>query len=96
MKHKHYDCIVAWAEGKKIQVKNKKTDEWEDLCCTPSWNNDFKYRIKPEPKPDLVKYVSVKIASGEICRWNIAAPAYANLILTFDSGTGELKSAEVI
>ena len=20
-KHKHYDCIVAWAEGKEIEVK---------------------------------------------------------------------------
>ena len=29
MKHKHYDCIVAWAEGKKIEFRINKNFTWE-------------------------------------------------------------------
>ena len=48
-KHKHYDCIVAWAEGKPIELYNIHTEEWY-LCNDPSWVTTFQYRIKPEPK----------------------------------------------
>jgi len=47
--HKHAKLIKLWADGAKIQVKDKQTRKWEDLCCTPAWNNDFEYRIK---RPD--------------------------------------------
>ena len=90
-------------EGKKVQVFDRVNDRWITSTLNDKLEeyrfgdySELDFRIKPEPKPDLVKYVSVKIASGEICRWNIAAPAYANLILTFDSETGELKASEVI
>jgi hypothetical protein len=91
--------IDAAREGKEVQIYlgehwlrsflNDELDAYQFLYYA-----ETDYRIKPQP--DLVKYVSVKIASGEICRWNIAAPAYANLILTFDGETGEPKLAEVI
>lgn len=29
MKHKHYDCIVAWAEGKQIQ--SKWIGDWQEV-----------------------------------------------------------------
>ena len=49
MRHKHYDLIVAWAEGKKIEKRLSKKD-WID-CHYPVWFDNDEYRIKPEPKP---------------------------------------------
>jgi hypothetical protein len=51
MKHKHYDCIVAWAEGKTIQFKKFESKDfagtWTDIRY-PSWDSRNEYRIKPE------------------------------------------------
>lgn len=57
MKHKHAELIKAWADGAQIQVKDKQTGRWDDLCCTPSWRNDFEYRIKPEEKKPVVRWL---------------------------------------
>ena len=52
MKHKHYECIVAWAEGKEIQVRYEKHD-WEDLATSyPGWYPHQEYRIKPESQEE--------------------------------------------
>jgi len=51
MKHKHYDCIVAWAEGKNIQFKAFSHSEWEDVDMHgEEWYEHYTYRIKPEPQ----------------------------------------------
>ncbi len=46
--------IIAHAEGKKIEVKDKRlSDNWYNWCETddPSFNiKQYDYRIKPEPK----------------------------------------------
>ena len=55
MKHKHYDCIVAWAEGKEIEVK--VADKWY-YAESPAWDIDYEYRIKKEPEIE-VKYFSL-------------------------------------
>ena len=47
--HIHAKVIKAWADGAKIQWFNSAIDRWSDIA-TPSWNIEFKYRIKPEPK----------------------------------------------
>ena len=52
MRHKHYDCIVAWASGETIEVK--VADKWI-YAETPSWDIDYEYRIKKEPVIE-VKY----------------------------------------
>jgi hypothetical protein len=96
MKHKHYDMIVAWAEGKTIQSFSDTYNQWEDVNGAPFWINNFQYRIKPEPKPDVVKYIVTKAISEGICRWDSATCEYANLCLVFDGITGKLKAAEVI
>jgi hypothetical protein len=49
MKHKHYDMIVAWANGQQIQIRETGGD-WEDID-EPSWINGCQYRIKPEQEP---------------------------------------------
>jgi hypothetical protein len=95
MKHKHYEFIVAWAGGAKIQWKNDLHD-WRDIG-DPAWINSYEYRIKPEPKPDYKKYFIYH--SDRSCIYpyisNISNET-ANIVLTFDGETGELKSAEVI
>jgi hypothetical protein len=56
MKHKHYDLIVAWANGAKIEAR-LKGGEWHELS-TPAWNGiDTEYRIKPEEKKPVVRYL---------------------------------------
>jgi len=47
-RHKHFDTIVAWAEGRPVQIKNAN-GEWMDLGEPMQWNVAHEYRIKPEP-----------------------------------------------
>lgn len=88
MKHKHADLIKAWADGAEIQHRYLRK-KWEDTR-NPGWDYDFEYRIKPEPKPDV-------IIEMHMTRFN-STKLYVepNLRLTFDNDTGDLKSAEVI
>lgn len=49
-RHKHADVIIAWAEGKGVQVWDKNNKRWCDMVLA---NPDFmadKYRIKPPAK----------------------------------------------
>ncbi len=59
MRHKYYDVIVAWAEGKEIQYRHKhhyKSGKWiivkpENFSNSPNFSNDdVEWRIKPEIK----------------------------------------------
>ena len=94
--HKHAELIKAWADGAEIEVLCGK-DYWE-VRQHPAWNQKVQYRIKPEPKPDFYKsylVFSTRIYSeGE--RFPVGGMMKANLQLTFDGETGELKSAEVL
>ena len=56
-KHKWYNEIVAWAEGKPIQykIRNKSVwNDWQDSTYSniPSFNGDIQFRVKP----NTVKY----------------------------------------
>ena len=94
--HKHADLIKAWADGAEIEFRWYCLDEWRRLT-TPRWDQDGEYRIKPEPRPDVVDYVRVgafyRLSVSEL-EWE--REANANLKLTFDGNTGKLKAAEVI
>ena len=59
MKHKHYDLILAWAEGTEIQHFCDYDNEWVDSKA-PSWSSYTKYRIKPKPKTINFKVALVK------------------------------------
>jgi hypothetical protein len=48
MKHKHYECIVAWAEGAEIEYYH---DFMWQTAKNPAWSLSGQYRVKPEPKP---------------------------------------------
>ena len=102
MKHKHYDLILAWANGAEIQYYFY--DKWSPVK-NPNWDNETEYRIKPEPKPDIVLYsYSTKLnfdfasltnaRSLDHLRKNIETKP--NIKLTYDGDTNELKSVEKI
>jgi len=88
MKHKHYDMIVAWAEGKDIQWNNNGV--WHNLIGLPNWYEFTQYRIKPEPNPNF--FQQYRIDENGI--WWFSG--VANLRLHFDGETKQLKSAEVL
>jgi hypothetical protein len=104
MKHKHYDCIVAWADGAQIQRLSVIHNQWEDIDMNgQEWYEHYKYRIKPEPKPDVVVYSRVVgkflIGCGNIEINQLILRPYAdnpNIKYTFDGEWGNLKSAEVL
>ena len=92
--HKHAELIKAWADGAIIERRITLSYDWtqEDY---PDWSESIEYRIKPEPKPDVVKY-------GLVMPNETATPftndyqKHDNIKLTFDGETGELKLAEVL
>lgn len=87
--HKHAELIKAWADGAEIEWKNSN-ESWV-VDRNPNWGyQDAMYRIKPEPKPDIVVSRWVyKDGSTSYC-------SQSNVRYTFDGETGKLKSAEVI
>lgn len=103
--HKHAELIKVWADGAEIQVFDNIFNSWFDVIDNkPSWDFEHEYRIKPEPKPDVV-------AKGIIEWGGNTANGVAdydtdfrvsehwerdNIKLTFDGETGKLKSAEVL
>ena len=103
--HKHAKLIKAWADGISLQKRyplathvSKHRADWHDFedDFYPNWEADWiEYRIKPEPKPDVVKSFMLTKANQ---LWDVETyiAHKPNLKLTFDGGTGELKSAEVL
>ena len=50
-RHKHADVIIAWAEGKDLQVRGSSAEKWSDLSlATPNFYDYWEYRIKPPAK----------------------------------------------
>ena len=97
--HKHSEVIKAWADGAEIQCRIDNQQEWVGIKTTPTWNVDWEYRVKPEPKPDVVVDAYI-IQRSDIPRGyefylpGIAWPA--NIKFVFDGETGKLKAAEVL
>jgi hypothetical protein len=91
MKHKHADLIKKWADGSQIQCMRSDC-RWVD-AIDPSWLERTQYRVKPEPKPDVVEHYYASIYSvSPAVHFNYTP----NLKLTFDVETCELKAAEVL
>lgn len=90
--HKHAKFIKAWADGAEIETRSFGVD-WSD-CLNPNWFLDCEYRIKPEPKPDVVMYTSAY--AGEICPCDDEYENGDNLKLIFDGETGELKKVQIL
>ena len=86
--HEHAALIKAWADGAEIEIKLAHSD-WSPVAY-PTWNGS-EYRIKPEPKPDVVRYGVAALY------WGRDVPNLGdNLKITYDGATGNLKAAEVL
>jgi len=88
--HKHAALIKAWADGAEIEVE-RILYGWVN-APTPQWLEQAVYRIKPEPKPDVMREYVCNV-------YGTHAPDTSqrpNLRHVFDGETGKLKSAEVI
>lgn len=67
-KHKHYDVIVAWANGEQIQWRDRGALEWEDISSSPmGWHNLVEYRVKPK-EIKLIPHWPAIINSGPTAR----------------------------
>lgn len=49
MKHKHYDVLIAIAEGKEVEFKGRTTKQWcPPKACNPIQDSSLEWRIKPD------------------------------------------------
>ena len=99
MNHVHHDLIVAWAKGAKIQWCCCIQDGWEDTD-TPEWHVFHNYRIKPEPKPDVIMYGCIKMENTrtytQFSRAALTKVDTDTCMFIFDGETGKLKDAQVL
>ncbi len=58
MKHKHAELIIAWANGAHIQYRAVPGEgEWCDEPRHLIWEEYAEYRIKPEEKKPVVRWM---------------------------------------
>lgn len=85
---------IAFAEGKVIQFKDYQY-RWNDLHRSqqliPVWD-ESDWRIKPAPKPDVVKEWRVIPNGVEFSHYH----GEPNIKVTFDGETGKLIKAEIL
>ena len=96
--HKHAELIKAWADGSEIQWYDNSTREhrWKDIGNQSfDWDAPVQFRIKPSPKPDVVRWCWATAWMGE-SKDHDGENGSANLKIVFDGDTGKLKSAEVL
>lgn len=73
------EVMKAYAEGKKIQIKERNSGNWRDYgdILAPEWNwGDYDYRIKPEPTYRPYKDTEEMIEDFKK-RFNAKVPPYA-------------------
>ena len=92
MKHKHCELIKAWADGAEIECHVEDLDIWI-FTEEPSWNLELKYRIRLEPKPDIVRYFYLH---SEHSFANTTTVHNTNVKVVFDGESCKIKSAEVL
>jgi hypothetical protein len=101
MKHKHADLIHAWADGAKIQHLSVSGNGWEDTD-PPRWREYSEYRIKPEPKPDIVirfyleSHPWVGHRFSEAYTDNDLINKHSCIKCTFDGETKTLKAVVIL
>ena len=90
--HKHAALIKAWADRPETRFQFRgagcQSNCWYTMV-TPDWSHS-EIRIKPEPKPDVVKYSTM--TNGGTVNTFFSPNCNHNIKSTFDGETGELKS----
>lgn len=99
--HKHAELIIAWAKGAEIECRVGPFDNWT-LRKSPVWSTEYEYRIKPEPKLDVIRYINMQYSNymkndGPSFRVSDPLRAFGNNIeLCFDGDTNKLKSVSLV
>ena len=100
-KHKHFDLIVAWANGAEIEQKDY-FNIW-NYRNYPDWSSDRECRVRLETKIDVVLYAiaypcNFDGSSAELSRGYYFGyyDSNSNLKLTYDAETKKLKAVELI
>jgi hypothetical protein len=96
--HKHATIIKAWADGAEIEFFQSHSQQWKPIGSEPCWFPSILFRIKPEPKPDVVYYGVFDLdhaAQIDSC-FTMFQDAGDQIKVTFDGETGKLKKAEVL
>ena len=100
--HKHAELIKAWADGAEIEYRRLESwgmTEWEFISDkTFVWytGDVHEYRIKPEPKPDVVTYLTFNGFTSQWSEYKNSGFKSGAMKLIWDGETKELKSAEVL
>jgi hypothetical protein len=94
MKHKNSEVIKAFADGKECEKWCEVQDKWFNVINFWDFDCYEKVRIKPKPKPDVVRYTGIGLDYADDASERKFPTD--NLKLTFDGETNKLKSAEVI
>ncbi len=96
--HIHAALIKQWADGATIQFQSI-TGDWKDVVDNlPFWAREGTYRVKPEPKPDVVVYKWINENGSTFAKTFDKHDQWpdANLMLVIDGETGQLKAAQVL
>lgn len=117
--HVHAAIIKAWADNPNISLQvrpppsGKFSPMWQDIDKSeaPVWLPLCEYRIKPEPKPDVISNVLVEFKhawksprikctwEGELCPAGYVHNLDQNvnyIKFTFDGESDKLKSVEIV
>jgi hypothetical protein len=91
--HKHAEILTVWLNDQSVELEFSTSDgaAWaKSYGFNPISHPNYDWRIKPEPKPDIVWYTEYRDGYA-----NTQHPRH-NLKLTADGETGKLIKAEVI
>ena len=92
--HKHAELIKAWADGAEIECL-EDCNSWIPVT-KPIWREDWVYRIKPEPKPDIIRYASIGMHSDRTFYVHGVERSHSQIKLYFDGETMVLKNVEMV
>jgi len=100
---KHAELIKAWADGAEIEYQTPTGTIWT-LSENGGFYPDYKYRVKPTPKPDIILYANAQdtfkctdsFSYELIGNFNGTKTYDDNIVLTYDGETKKLKSVELI
>ena len=99
-RHVHQDLIDAFENGAKIQNYSTHSNTWINNFH-PHWCVATKYRIKPEPKPDIVGYCESLENTEEVFNLSFGCITSSrwtgdNIKVVFCGDTNKLKSIELL
>ncbi len=103
--HVHAALIKAWADGATIEYRDHDRRDGPWLATvSPTWSRHCDYRVKPEPKPDVVMYAMIKTEPDKLhdgaritaVRANECLYKTDTCMFVFDGETGKLKDAQVL